>query len=260
MANFILDTDRNFKVSEAFQFPPLNAKETAVLVVDMVNWQVTRADGMLGLMEKDGVTVDYIVDRVNETVVPNLQHLFAVCRENGAKIVYLRVGCFQPDFSDSIGPFRKMMREVGATERSWACEVIQSLRPQPGEVSLLKTGSGGFGTSNLDIHLRNMGIRNVLYTGVITNGCVLLTLAAGFDLGYHGYLVSDATATFSQRWQDLTEEIVGVYMAKVVTTAEIIDELSGAKPGRRALAAAASADHRSTIQTSVRHDDASKMA
>ena len=122
-----------------------------------------------------------------------------------------------------------MMREVGATDGSWACEVIEPLRPEPGDISLIKTGSGGFGTSNLDSHLRNMGIRNVLYTGVITNGCVLLTLAAGFDLGYNGYLVADATATFSQRWQDLTEELVGVYMAKVVTTTQIIDELSGAE-------------------------------
>jgi len=220
------------------RFPPLDPKETAVVVVDMINWQVTRGKGMLGPMEKEGIPVDYIVERVNKTVVPNLQHLFAVCRETGAKIVYLRAGCFQPDFSDSIGPFREIMRETGAVEGSWACEVIDPLRPEPGDVSLLKTGSGGFGTSNLDIHLRNMGIKNVLYTGVIANGCVLLSLAAGFDLGYHGYLVSDTTATFSQRWQDLTEEIVSVYMAKVVTTAQIVDELRGAQSERRILAAA----------------------
>ena len=238
MAHFIRGKDRIFQSSAALRFPPLDPKQTAVVVVDMINWQVTRGKGMLGPMEKEGIPVDYIVERVNKTVVPNLQHLFAVCRETGAKIVYLRAGCFQPDFSDSIGPFREIMRETGAVEGSWACEVIDPLRPEPGDVSLLKTGSGGFGTSNLDIHLRNMGIKNVLYTGVITNGCVLLSLATGFDLGYHGYLVSDTTATFSQRWQDLTEEIVSVYMAKVVTTAQIVDELRGAQPERRILAAA----------------------
>ena len=171
-------------------------------------------------------------------MVPNLQHLFAVCRETRAKIVHLRVGCFQTDFSDSLPAMREIMREAGAIEGSWACEVIDPLRPEPGDVSLLKTGSGGFGTSNLDIHLRNMGIKNVLYTGVITNGCVLLTLAAGFDLGYRGYLVSDTTATLSQRWQDLTEELVGVYMAKVVTTAQIIEELRGTNTEPHKLAAA----------------------
>jgi len=66
----------------------------------------------------------------------------------------------------------------------------------------------------------------------------LLTLAAGFDLGYRGYLVSDTTATLSQRWQDLTEELVGVYMAKVVTTAQIIEELRGTNTEPHKLAAA----------------------
>ncbi len=238
MANFIREKDRIFRANDAVQFPPLDPETTAVVVVDMVNWQVTRGAGMLGPMEKDGVPVDYIVERVNQTVVPNLQRLFAVCRKRGARIVYLRVGCYQPDYSDSIGPFRNMMRETGARDGSWACEVIDALRPEPGDVSLLKTGSGGFVTSNLDNHLRNMGIRHVLYTGVITNGCVLLTLAAGFDLGYHGYLIADGTATFSQRWQDLTEEIVGVYMAKVVTTDQIIDQLQAASHRRPTLAAA----------------------
>jgi biuret amidohydrolase len=241
MANFTLDKDRIFRADDALKFPPLEPRTTAVVVVDMVNWQVSRAAGMLGPMEKSGVPIDYIVKRVNETVVPNLQRLFAVCRQEGAKIVYLRVGCYQPDFSDSIGPFREVMRETGALDGSWACEVIDPLRPQPGDISLVKTGSGGFLTSNLDSHLRNMGIRHVLYTGVITNGCVLLTLAAGFDLGYHGYMVGDATATFSQRWQDLTEEIVGVYMAKVVSTDWIIDQLQAATRGRAPMRAAANA-------------------
>jgi biuret amidohydrolase len=168
-----------------------------------------------------------------------LQRLFSICREQGARIVYLRVGCYQPDFSDSIGPFRNILRETGAVEGSWACEVIEPLRPEPGDISLVKTGSGGFLTSNLDNHLRNMGIRHVLYTGVITNGCVLLTLAAGFDLGYYGYLIADATATFSQRWQDMTEEMVGVYMARVVTTSQIIEQLQAANPRRQIRRAAA---------------------
>jgi biuret amidohydrolase len=239
MANFILDKERIFRAEDALAFPPLDPRTTAVVVVDMVNWQVNREAGMLGVMEKGGVPIDYIVERVNETVVPNMKRLFAVCRQQAVKIVYLRVGCYQPDFSDSIGPFREMMRETGALDGSWACDVIDGLRPQPGDVSLVKTGSGGFLTSNLDNHLRNMGIRHVLYTGVITNGCVLLTLAAGFDLGYHGYLVGDATATFSQRWQDVTEEMVGVYMAKVVSTDWIIDRLQAETNTRPALAAAA---------------------
>ncbi len=225
MADFIPDRNRSFRAGDALNFPPIDPGAAAMLV-DMVNWQVTRGAGM----ERDDVAVDYAVDRVSGVLVPNLQRLPSVCRGMGVKVVYLRVGCCQADFSDSIAPFRKVMSATGALDGSWACDVIDALRTEPGDISRLKTGSGGFLTSNLDRHLRNMGIRHVLYTGVITNGCVLLTLAAGFDLGYHGYLVADATATFSQRWQEAAEELVGVYLARIVTTQEIIDQLQAAKP------------------------------
>lgn len=57
----------------------------------------------------------------------------------------------------------------------------------------------------------------------------MLSVGQGFDLGYRGYMVSDATAAFSERLQQATEEIVSGYMARVVTTDEMIGLLpSGA--------------------------------
>jgi nicotinamidase-related amidase len=55
---------------------------------------------------------------------------------------------------------------------------------------------------------------------------VLLTLASGFDLGYYGYMISDATATFSERVQTGTEEMVSAFMAPVLTTAEISEQIA----------------------------------
>jgi nicotinamidase-related amidase len=45
-----------------------------------------------------------------------------------------------------------------------------------------------------------------------------LTVASGFDLGYHNYVVTDATATHTQRLQDHAEELMGGYLAFNVTT------------------------------------------
>ena len=58
MANFIRGKDRIMTVSAALRFPPLDPKETAVVVVDMLNWQVTRGKGFLRSAEKDSVPVD----------------------------------------------------------------------------------------------------------------------------------------------------------------------------------------------------------
>ena len=64
----------------------------------------------------------------------------------------------------------------------------------------------------LIVIIRNMGVEHVLYSGV----------TAGFDLGYFGYLVSDATATYNEGLQQSTESLVGGWLAQVVTTGEII--------------------------------------
>jgi nicotinamidase-related amidase len=210
-------SDRMSESGKVLARPAVRARETAIVVVDMINHQLTPGVAMLGSLAADGIELDYLIGRVNEVVIPAHQRLLAVARAAGARVVYLRVGAASPDHGDAIPAFRGIFNEWDAVDGSWQCEVIEAIAPQPGDLSLLKTGSGGFLTSGLDSHLRNLGIKHIAYTGVITNACVLLTLGAGFDLGYYGYLISDATATFSQRLQDVTEEIVSGYMAKVVS-------------------------------------------
>jgi nicotinamidase-related amidase len=108
----------------------------------------------------------------------------------------------------------------------WGAEVIDDLDVVPDDVSLIKTGSLGFPTSGLDSHLRNMHIEHVIYTGVITNGCVFLTAAGGMDRGYAGYLASDATATVTAATlQRTTERLVDGFIATVASTDVLIDEL-----------------------------------
>jgi nicotinamidase-related amidase len=213
---------RSFRApASVFERPPLDPSRTAVVVVDMVNWQVPRAANV------DGLAPEYFVDRLADVVIPNHQVLLRACREVGVRVVYLRVGCFQPDYSDAIAPFRGLLQDSEALDGSQACQVIPELAPEDGDLSLLKTGSGGFNSSSLDSHLRNMGITHVLYTGVVTNACVMLTASAGFDLGYYGYLVGDATAAFSPELQQQAENLIGYFIAPVTTTRETL-ELIGA--------------------------------
>jgi nicotinamidase-related amidase len=204
----------------------LNPTKTAVVAVDMINHQLTRGKCLLGEWEAAGRSVDYFVERAEDLMIPATQRLMAHCRDAGAKVVYLRIGTLASDYSDGLPALRAGFARWGAHDGSWACSVIDELEPEPGDLSLIKTGSGGFLTSGLDSHLRNLGIENVLYTGVMTNGCVLLSLSQGYDLGYNNFLVSDATATYEPHLQDNTEEIVAVYMGEVTTVDDIIPRLA----------------------------------
>jgi nicotinamidase-related amidase len=193
-----------------------------VVVIDMINHQLS-PDCAIGMYQNFGLSCDYMLERVESVVVPNHQRLLAAARAAGAVVAYVRMGSFRPDASDANPSLAPMLRAWGAQDGQWACDVIDAIAPVEGDLSLIKTGSGCFGTSALDSHLRNMGIGDVLYTGVLTNACVMLTVAAGFDLGYRNYLVTDATATHTQRLQDNAEELMGGYLAQNITTDECVE-------------------------------------
>lgn len=215
------------------RWPPLDPATAAVVVVDMVNWQVPRIAGI------HETATQYYVDRLARTVIPNHQRLLAAARSAGIPVIYLKVGSFRPDHSDAITQFRGVFADQGVRHGTPACDVIDEIAPQPGDIELVKTASGGFGSSALDTHLRNMGITHVIYTGVATNCCVMLSVGGGYDLGYHGVLVSDATATFTPEFQQQAENLMGFYLAPIVTTDDVLGMISAAAAPQPPLAAVA---------------------
>jgi nicotinamidase-related amidase len=198
---------------------------TAVVVIDMINHQLDPDRGMLATLGAGGAKLDYFVERVERETIPNHAELLTACRAHGVRVAYTRIGGFRRDGAD-LGANVRGISNWGARADADDCEVIDALAPEPGDISVIKTGSGSFTTSSLDLHLRNMGVESVLYTGVITNGCVMLTALAGYDLGYRGLLVTDCTATLSQRAQEIGEQILEGFTERLVTTSEVVDFLT----------------------------------
>ena len=199
---------------------------TAVVAIDMINHQLSPDRGMIASLRGGGTSVDYFMHRVERTVIPNHVRLLDACRAAGVRVVYSRIGGFAPGGAD-LGPNVRAISKWGTRADTQDCDVIAELAPQPGDLSILKTGSGAFTTSSLDLHLRNMGIEDILYTGVITNGCVTLTALAGFDLGYRGYVVTDCTATMSDTAQAFGEQVLSGFTEGLVTTDAVLESMAG---------------------------------
>lgn len=86
--------------------------------------------------------------------------------------------------------------------------------------------SGFFGT-DLDLLLRELGIRTLIAVGEDTNICVLHTLADAYFLGYDTIVAEDATRTFLCGTQEAgIEHFVKCYGSKIVSTDEVVDELA----------------------------------
>jgi nicotinamidase-related amidase len=202
--------------------PELDPQRTAVVVVDMVNHQCTADAGMLAAWRASGAAdPDYFLDRVERITIPAHQTLLPAARALGARVVYLKVGAYAADYGDLTPGFRGIAAWEPRADL-WGAQVLDAVAPEPGDITLIKTGSGGFYTSGLDSHLRNLGIENVVYTGVITNGCVMLTAAGGFDRGYRGFIASDATATLSDELQRTTELMIDGFVATVAPVDQLV--------------------------------------
>lgn len=94
--------------------------------------------------------------------------------------------------------------------------------------------------TNLEQYLKEHGIHNVVITGLTTPHCVSTTTRMSGNLGFHTYLISDATAAFGLKGPD------GVYydadqihtislatlhgeFATVLTKEELIEQIIGPK-------------------------------
>jgi nicotinamidase-related amidase len=211
--------------AEANRGGSLEARRTALVVVDMTNSQVVLTSAARELTGRTHAELDYFDRRVNDVVIPNIRRMAPALRAAGGLVTYVRIGTNCPDLRDVVPALRPWVTACGAREGQPECDVIDELALESGDVNMLKPGSGGFAGTSLDAVLRNAGIAHVLYTGVVSNACVMLTACAGFDLGYDGWFIRDATATFSQSAQEATEALLGVYVAEIVDTEVLIQRL-----------------------------------
>jgi len=195
---------------------------TALVLVDLINWQVDPAGPSIAAMRAAGhdERADYLLERFADVIAPNLKSLLPAARRAGVRVVHARLAGRHPDYADIVPALRPYVKAAGACDGSPAAAPIAEVGDEPGDLSVVKSGSGAFGGTELDFLLRREGIDTILYAGVVTTACVLLSVAAGFDLGYRQYLVADCTGTLSARDQADAERLIGNYLAEIVTAAD----------------------------------------
>jgi len=186
--------------------PKLNARpepidvdfqKSAVIVVDMQNAFASKK-GMLDLAGRDISAAPRVVDSIREVIES--------ARNAGIPLVFLQMG-YQPDLSDSGGPASpNWHKELGIrmmncqpelkgkliTIGGWDFDIVDELKPHPGDLVIVKTRYSGFARTQLDQELRQRGITHLFFTGIATNVCVESTLRDAFFLDYWPILIADA--------------------------------------------------------------------
>ena len=176
----------------------IDLARTAFIVVDMQN-AYAKKGGMLDL----GIGIDE--SRTNPVIAAN-QRLLSAARAAGVQVFYLQFG-YKPDLSDAGGPLspniRKQMairmikerpadRDKLIIEGTWGWEIIDELKPEPGDLVVKKARYSGFAGTTLENQLNGLDIRHILFTGVATNVCVESTAREAFFREFWPILIEDA--------------------------------------------------------------------
>ncbi|MEJ2658646.1 MAG: cysteine hydrolase [Desulfobacterales bacterium] len=177
----------------------LDLSKTALIVVDMQNAFV-RNGGYLDLAGHD--------ISATQKIIGSCQKLITALRQKEVKIIYFQMG-YSPDLSDKGAPdspgtlksrvlnfinLHPESKEKVYIYGTWGAEIIDELEPQPGDISIKKQRYDGFFGTNLDLTLRTLGIRYLIFIGTATNICVESTIRHAFFLDYFPILISDAVS------------------------------------------------------------------
>jgi ureidoacrylate peracid hydrolase len=173
-------------------------EKSALVVVDMQNAFASRG----GLLDLAGIDIS-----AAPAVVRTIGSVIAVVRARGIPIVYLQTG-YKADLSNGGGaaspnPHKELalclMRDRPElkgkllVEGTWDFEIVEALKPLPGDVVVLKTRYSGFAGTTLDSMLRAREIRYLFFVGIATNVCVESTLRDAYFHEYWPILIRDGT-------------------------------------------------------------------
>ena len=134
------------------------------------------------------------------------QRVLERAREIGMFVVHTREG-HRPDLTDcppakwERGPPGQRIGDPGPMGRILirgepGHDIVPELAPAAGEVVLDKPGKGAFCETDLDLILRNRGIRTLLVCGVTTEVCVNTTVREANDRGYRCAVVADGCGSY----------------------------------------------------------------
>ncbi len=182
-----------------FVFEP---SQTALLIIDMQRDFLERG-GFGELLGND-------VTSLRRAVGPTRQVLEAFRRAR-LTVVHTREG-HRPDLSDcpsskrargrlrvGIGDAGPMGRVLVRGERGH--DIIDELTPRPGEPVIDKPGKGAFYATDLELVLRDRGIRSLVVTGVTTEVCVHTTVREANDRGLECLVLGDCVASYFPEFQ-----------------------------------------------------------
>lgn len=203
---------------------PIEVDATALLYIDVQNFNTHRNGGEykdMDIAEREH-EFGYFFDQVESVVLPNMQAIQEACRKKRLEVMYTVIRSLTKDGRDRSLDYK--ITGFNVPPGSWDGEVVDELAPGDDEIVLPKTSSSVFISTHIDYILRNLGKRQLIICGFLSDQCIESAVRDACDLGYLVTLVTDACTTLSKDRHERTLSTIKGY-CRQLTTAALLEEL-----------------------------------
>ncbi|QBX99911.1 cysteine hydrolase [Rhodophyticola sp. CCM32] len=203
---------------------PLQPDQSALLFIDVQNFAAHRDGAEFGGLSDAEFDAKYgwFFDQLKTRVVPNMQALQKGARAAGIEVLYTTIESLTKDGRDRSLDYK--ITGFNVPKGSWDGKVIDELAPGEDEIVFPKSSSSVFVSTHIDYVLRNLGVKQLVISGLVTDQCVESAIRDACDLGYLVTQVTDACMTYTQARHDNSLETIKGY-CRQVKTAQLLMEI-----------------------------------
>ena len=188
----------------------LDPATTAVVVVDMIN-DFCKPGGAM-------VLPGY------ERLVPYQLQVIGAARKNRVPVIWVH-----DVHRANVRQDREWLKRTPhCVENTWGVEIIDDLGAKADEIHVVKRRYSSFFQTDLDLTLKDLGVRRLVVFGVVTNICVRSTVHDAFFNGYDVVVPHDCCAATGPREQQSSLYDIATHFGAVSDAAAVSAALAGA--------------------------------
>ena len=159
---------------------------------------------------------------MKETVIPNIKKLLELNRQINIENIFARIACLKNDGSDrSLSQKKPGFNYLLMPKNTDESQIVNELKPLKDDVEILKTTDSALTGTNLRLILNNMGIKNVICSGIFTDQCVSSTVRSLADESFNVIVIEDCCAAATRELHNHELEIINMIYCNVIQLSDL---------------------------------------
>ena len=191
----------------------LKKDHTALLVIDIQNTYLEPDEDPV-----EAARWQPFYTRMSDIVIPNNKRLIDWARSAGIEVIFARIACQKTNGRDrSLSQKKPGFNYLLLPKDGEDSQIVSELNPLNDEIVITKTTDSALTGTNLRLILHNMGIKDVIVSGIFTDQCVSSTVRSLADESFGVLVVHDACAAATMKLHEKELEIINMIYCHVVS-------------------------------------------